>query len=103
VEYRTAHRTTGPLFIGRDTHGLSELAWVSALEVLAANDVVAVVDSADRYTPTPAISHAILTYNRGRTEAPPLRLGGLCRPTAVGDCGGCGHRRVVDSMVSARA
>ncbi len=69
VEYRAAHSTTGPLFIGRDTHGLSEPAWVSALEVLAAHDVVAMVDSADRYTPTPAVSHAILTYNRGRTEA----------------------------------
>lgn len=69
VEYRAAQGATGPLFIGRDTHGLSEPAWVSALEVLAANDVVAMVDSADRYTPTPAISHAILTYNRGRTEA----------------------------------
>ncbi|HVQ97820.1 MAG TPA: phosphoglucomutase (alpha-D-glucose-1,6-bisphosphate-dependent) [Mycobacterium sp.] len=68
VEYRAAHGTTGPLFIGRDTHGLSEPAWVSALEVLAANDVVAMIDSADRYTPTPAISHAILSYNRGRSE-----------------------------------
>lgn len=68
VEYRAAQGTTGPLFIGRDTHGLSEPAWVSALEVLAANDVVAFIDAADRYTPTPAISHAILTYNRGRTE-----------------------------------
>src|SRR6202012_3244953 len=69
VEYRAAHGTTRPLFIGRATHGLSEPAWVSALEVLAANDVVALINSADRYTPTPAISHAILTYNRGRTEA----------------------------------
>ena len=69
VEYREAQGTTGPLFIGRDTHGLSEPAWVSALEVLAANDVVAMIDSDDRYTPTPAVSHAILTYNRGRTEA----------------------------------
>ncbi|HTY34884.1 phosphoglucomutase (alpha-D-glucose-1,6-bisphosphate-dependent) [Mycobacterium sp.] len=69
VEYREAQGTTGPLFIGRDTHGLSEPAWVSALEVLAANDVVAMIDSHDRYTPTPAVSHAILTYNRGRTEA----------------------------------
>lgn len=68
VEYRAAQGTTGPLFIGRDTHGLSEPAWVSAMEVLAGNDVVAVVDSRDRYTPTPAVSHAILTYNRGRTE-----------------------------------
>jgi phosphoglucomutase len=65
VEYRAEQGTTGPLFIGRDTHGLSEPAWVSALEVLAANDVVAMIDSADRYTPTPAVSHAILTFNRG--------------------------------------
>ncbi|BBY65779.1 phosphoglucomutase (alpha-D-glucose-1,6-bisphosphate-dependent) [Mycolicibacterium helvum] len=67
VEYRAAQGTTGPLFIGRDTHGLSEPAWVSALEVLAANDVVAMIDSADRYTPTPAVSHAILAFNRGLT------------------------------------
>ncbi|MBS1695913.1 MAG: alpha-D-glucose phosphate-specific phosphoglucomutase [Actinobacteria bacterium] len=66
VEYRALQGTTGPLFIGRDTHGLSEPAWVSALEVLAANDVVAMIDSADRYTPTPAVSHAILSFNRGR-------------------------------------
>ncbi|MFS0900479.1 phosphoglucomutase (alpha-D-glucose-1,6-bisphosphate-dependent) [Mycolicibacterium litorale] len=66
VEYRATQGTTGPLFIGRDTHALSEPAWTSALEVLAANDVVAMIDSADRYTPTPAVSHAILTYNRGR-------------------------------------
>jgi phosphoglucomutase len=66
VEYRKAQGTTGPLFIGRDTHALSEPAWASALEVLAANDVVAMIDSADRYTPTPAVSHAILTFNRGR-------------------------------------
>ena len=66
VEYRAGQGTTGPLFIGRDTHALSEPAWASALEVLAANDVVAMVDSADRYTPTPAVSHAILAFNRDR-------------------------------------
>ncbi|GAS94964.1 phosphoglucomutase [Mycolicibacterium canariasense] len=66
VEYRAAQGTTGPLFIGRDTHALSEPAWASALEVLAANDVVAMIDTADRYTPTPVVSHAILTFNRGR-------------------------------------
>ncbi|UGU31360.1 phosphoglucomutase (alpha-D-glucose-1,6-bisphosphate-dependent) [Mycolicibacterium smegmatis] len=66
VEYRAAQGITGPLFIGRDTHALSEPAWASALEVLAANDVVAMIDSGDRYTPTPAVSHAILTFNRGR-------------------------------------
>lgn len=67
AEYRAAQGTTGPLFIGRDTHALSEPAWASALEVLAANDVAVMIDSADRYTPTPAISHAILTYNAGLT------------------------------------
>ena len=66
AEYRKAQGTTGPLFIGRDTHALSEPAWASALEVLAGNDVVAMIDSADRYTPTPAVSHAILTFNLGR-------------------------------------
>ena len=66
VEYRAAQGTTGPLFLGRDTHALSEPAWVSALEVLVANDVEVVVDSRDRYTPTPAVSHAILRHNAGR-------------------------------------
>ncbi|MCH9701501.1 MAG: phosphoglucomutase (alpha-D-glucose-1,6-bisphosphate-dependent) [Actinomycetia bacterium] len=69
VEYRSAQGTTGPLFLGRDTHALSEPAWVSALEVLAGNDVVAMIDAADRYTPTPAVSHAILSFNRGRDTA----------------------------------
>ncbi len=67
AEYRAAQGTSGPLFIGRDTHALSEPAWASAVEVLAANDVVVMIDSADRYTPTPAVSHAILTYNQGRS------------------------------------
>ncbi|KRE41993.1 phosphoglucomutase (alpha-D-glucose-1,6-bisphosphate-dependent) [Knoellia sp. Soil729] len=66
VEYRAAQGFDGPLFIGRDTHGLSEPAWATALEVLVANDVTVLVDSADRYTPTPAVSHAILTANRGK-------------------------------------
>jgi phosphoglucomutase len=65
-EYRAGQGYDGPLFVGRDTHGLSEPAWVSALEVLAANDVTVLVDSADRYTPTPAVSHAILAANRGK-------------------------------------
>src|SRR5215207_3391427 len=66
-EYRRDQGFDGPLFLGRDTHGLSEPAWSSALEVLAANDVQVLVDAADRYTPTPAVSHAILTANRGRS------------------------------------
>ena len=67
-DYRSAQGTGGPLFMGRDTHGLSEPAWVTALEVLAANGVTVLIDSADRYTPTPAVSHAILRHNRGRTS-----------------------------------
>lgn len=66
VDYRREQGFDGPLFLGRDTHGLSEPAWASALEVLAANDVTVLVDSADRYTPTPAVSHAILVANRGK-------------------------------------
>ncbi|TFV71325.1 alpha-D-glucose phosphate-specific phosphoglucomutase [Blastococcus sp. CT_GayMR19] len=66
-EYRAAQGYDGPLFIGRDTHALSEPAWASALEVLAANDVTVLVDAAGRYTPTPAVSHAILAANRGKT------------------------------------
>ncbi|KQU02677.1 phosphoglucomutase [Rhodococcus sp. Leaf7] len=63
VEYRASQGTTGPLFLGKDTHALSEPAWVTAVEVLAANDIVVLVDSAGRYTPTPAVSHAILRHN----------------------------------------
>jgi phosphoglucomutase len=65
--YRASKGYTGPLFIGRDTHALSEPAWRTALEVLAAHGVDVRVDSEDRYTPTPAVSHAILVANRGRT------------------------------------
>ena len=64
--YRKQHNISGPLYLGKDTHALSAPAFASALEVLAANDVETMIDSAGGYTPTPAISHAILTYNRGR-------------------------------------
>ena len=64
-EYRAAQGIAGPLFIGRDTHGLSEPAWITALEVLAANEVLTLVDADGRYTPTPAVSHAILRHNAG--------------------------------------
>jgi phosphoglucomutase len=64
--YREAERIDGPLFLGRDTHGLSEPAARTILEVLAANGVDVMVDADDGFTPTPAVSHAILTYNRGR-------------------------------------
>ncbi len=69
VEYRASQGITGPLFIGRDTHALSEPAWTTALEVLAGNDVSVLVDSGGRYTPTPAISHAILRYNASSSVA----------------------------------
>ncbi len=64
--YRKEQGIDGPLFLGKDTHALSEPALASALEVLAANGVDTVIAQADEYTPTPAISHAILTHNRGR-------------------------------------
>ncbi|MFD7749293.1 phosphoglucomutase (alpha-D-glucose-1,6-bisphosphate-dependent) [Streptomyces sp. NPDC059698] len=67
-DYRARQGTDGPLFLGADTHALSEPARVTALEVLAANGVTALIDSEDGYTPTPAVSHAILMHNRGRTE-----------------------------------
>ena len=66
-QYRKANGIDGPLFLGIDTHALSEPACASALEVLAANDVDVMLAEHDEYTPTPAVSHAILTYNRGRT------------------------------------
>ncbi|WP_405684067.1 phosphoglucomutase (alpha-D-glucose-1,6-bisphosphate-dependent) [Streptomyces sp. NBC_01387] len=68
-EYRAGQGTDGPLFLGADTHALSEPARVTAIEVFAANGVTVLIDTADGYTPTPAVSHAILTYNRGRTSA----------------------------------
>ena len=66
-DYRHALRITGPLYVGRDTHALSEPAFTTALEVLAANRVETMVDASDACTPTPAISHAILRHNHGRT------------------------------------
>ncbi len=65
-EYRKAEGTDGPLFLAKDTHALSDPAFTSAMEVLGANGVTIMVDTALGYTPTPALSHAILTYNRGR-------------------------------------
>ena len=66
--YRRSEGIDGPLFLGIDTHALSESALASALEVLAANDVTVRIDDQGGYTPTPVISHAILTHNRGRTR-----------------------------------
>ena len=64
--YRKLQHTDGPLFLGMDTHALSMPAFASSLEVLAANGVEVMIAEGDEYTPTPVISHAILTYNRGR-------------------------------------
>ncbi len=66
--YRKGQNIDGPLFIGIDTHALSEPAFASALEVLAANGITVMVDADGGYTPTPVVSHAILTYNRGRKQ-----------------------------------
>jgi phosphoglucomutase len=65
--YRHKARFDGPLFVGMDTHALSEPAFASALEVFAANGIETMIDEGGGYTPTPVISHAILTYNKGRT------------------------------------
>jgi phosphoglucomutase len=67
-DYRAQAGTDGPLFLGRDTHALSEPAFVDALEVFAGNGVRVLVDARDTVTPTPAVSHAILRYNRGRSD-----------------------------------
>jgi phosphoglucomutase len=68
-EYRTQQGITGPLFMGKDTHAVSEPAQQTALEVLAANGIDTVIQEGGGYTPTPVISHAILVYNRGRKQA----------------------------------
>ncbi|WP_426024240.1 phosphoglucomutase (alpha-D-glucose-1,6-bisphosphate-dependent) [Brevundimonas sp. PWP3-1b1] len=68
AEYRAAQGVDGPLFLGRDTHGLSEPAFRTTLEVLIANGVEVLIDARDGFTPTPAVSHAILTHNRTNTR-----------------------------------
>lgn len=65
-EYRKSENITGPLFMGMDTHALSEVAFTTAIEVLAASGVQVMIQKGRRYTPTPVISHAILTFNRGK-------------------------------------
>jgi phosphoglucomutase len=64
--YRSRSQITGPLFVGIDTHALSEPALASALEVFAANDINTMIDERNGYTPTPVVSHAILAYNKNR-------------------------------------
>jgi phosphoglucomutase len=67
-DYRRVHGTTGPLFMGKDTHALSGPAQSTALEVLAANEVQTIIQRDDGFTPTPVVSHAILVHNRARTD-----------------------------------
>ena len=76
-DYRAANGIAGPLFLGKDTHALSEPAYATALEVLAANDTTVLVDPRDRYTPTPALSLAILTHNEGRSATDTARADGI--------------------------
>lgn len=68
AEYRAQSGISGPLFVGMDTHALSEAAWASAIEVLVANGVRVRIEKGRGYTPTPLVSHAILSYNRGRSH-----------------------------------
>lgn len=81
VEYRAEQGVTGPLFIGRDTHGLSRPAETTALEVLEANGVHALTDSYDDYVPTPSLSRAIIRHNRGLPEGAPLADGIVITPS----------------------
>lgn len=77
VDHRRTQGVCGPLFLARDPHALSEPAWRTALEVLAGNDVEVLIDAGDGFTPTPAVSHAILGHNRGRSVDDPRRADGL--------------------------
>ena len=99
AEYRAAHGVDGPLFLARDTHGLSEPAFRTTLQVLIANGVEVLIDARDGFTPTPAVSHAILTHNRTNSRQAdgvlitpshnPPRDGGIkYNPPAGGPAGG---------------
>lgn len=80
-DYRRQQGTSGPLLIGRDTHALSYPAWTDALEVLSANGVEVLIDSGDGYTPTPAVSHAILRLNGARRSGPGAADGIVLTPS----------------------
>lgn len=109
AEYRAAQGVDGPLFFGRDTHGLSEPAFRTTLEVLIANGVEVLIDARDGFTPTPAVSHAILTHNRTNSRQAdgvlitpshnPPRDGGIkYNPPSGGPAGG-----EATSAIAARA
>ena len=76
-DHRIAAGISGPLYLAKDTHALSEPAWTTALEVLAANGVRVLIDARDAYTPTPSLSHAILVHNRDRALGDPERADGI--------------------------
>ncbi|MDP1876686.1 MAG: phosphoglucomutase (alpha-D-glucose-1,6-bisphosphate-dependent) [Actinomycetota bacterium] len=76
-DYRTAAGIGGPLYLARDTHALSEPAWTTAVEVLAANGIRVLVDSRGGYTPTPALSHSVLVHNRGMVADDRTRADGI--------------------------
>jgi len=76
-DHRALAGISGPLFLARDTHALSDPAWTTAVEVLAANGIRVLIDSRDGYTPTPALSHAILVHNKGRRLDDPARADGI--------------------------
>lgn len=109
AEYRAAQGVAGPLFLGRDTHGLSEPAFRTTLEVLIANGIEVLIDARDGFTPTPAVSYAILTYNRTNSRQAdgvlitpshnPPRDGGIkYNPPSGGPAGG-----EATSAIAARA
>src|SRR6476469_1404532 len=77
VDYRQAQGIEGPVFIGRDTHGLSKPAEDTAIEVLLGNGIDVRPDSRDSWVPTPAVSHAILAFNQGREDTDPGRADGI--------------------------
>ena len=77
VEYRRAENIQGPIYVGKDTHALSEPAEITALEVLAGNDVLAFVDAQNRFVPTPAVSVAIINHNQGKSASDSSRADGL--------------------------
>jgi phosphoglucomutase len=77
VDHRRTQGVCGPLFLARDPHALSEPAWRTAIEVLAGNDVEVLIDEGNGFTPTPAVSHAILRHNHGRSIDDPRRADGL--------------------------
>ncbi|MCC2659878.1 MAG: phosphoglucomutase, alpha-D-glucose phosphate-specific, partial [Arthrobacter sp.] len=81
VEYRAGQGITGPLYLAKDTHALSEPAQNSALEVLAANGVNVLIDARHGYTPTPALSHAILSHNRSSSAGAPQADGIVVTPS----------------------